>query len=138
MAQWPGCSPYCSQAEEGFQPCADTFSLFRRKEFYDIGVILPSWLPIVNKQYVAILEGTVTNNYTEGTEGPHMSYEDLPYTELRDKAFAVAKEHHDVGFFFDLYRHAPSMQDAQAEGGSLGDISGTIIDMIAAAEQTFE
>ncbi len=79
MAQWPGCSPYCTQAEEGFQPCADTFSLFRRKEFYDIGVILPSWLPIVNKQYVAILEGTVTNNYTEGTEGPHLSYEDLPF-----------------------------------------------------------
>lgn len=66
-----------------------------------------------------------------------MSYEDLPYTELRDKAFAVAKEHHDVGFFFDLYRHAPSLQDAQAEGGSLGDISGTIIDMVAAAEQAF-
>lgn len=66
-----------------------------------------------------------------------MSYEDLPYTELRDKAFALAHKKHDIGFFYDLYRHAPSLQDAQAEGGSLGDISGTILDMVSAAEQTF-
>lgn len=66
-----------------------------------------------------------------------MSYEDLPYTDLRDKAFDMAHQKHDIGFFYDLYRHAPSLQGAQSEGGSLGDISDTIIDMIAAAEQTF-
>lgn len=66
-----------------------------------------------------------------------MSYEDLPYLELRDKAFALARERHDVGFFYDIFRHAPAMQDSQAEGGSLGEISGTIIELFAAAEETF-
>ncbi|MBK7147429.1 MAG: hypothetical protein IPH78_01090 [Bacteroidetes bacterium] len=48
--------PISTQSEVGFEPCRDTFHLFKRQEFYDIGVILPSWLPIVDKHYVAIVE----------------------------------------------------------------------------------
>lgn len=66
-----------------------------------------------------------------------MSYEDLPYTELRDKAFALAEQRHDFGFFYDLYRHTQAMGAMASEGGSLGDISGTIIDMVTAARETF-
>lgn len=73
------CHPYCTLAEEGHDACRDTIAFFKRRETYDIGVILPSWPPIVSKNYLAVLEGRVTNNYSEGTEGPHMSYEDLPF-----------------------------------------------------------
>lgn len=63
--------------------------------------------------------------------------EDLPYDELRDRAFAVAEEHHDLGFFLDLFNHTPAMHDASDEGGSLGDISGSLIETVRAARQAF-
>ncbi len=66
-----------------------------------------------------------------------MDYEDLPYYELRDKAFNLAEKRHDVGFFVDLFNHTPAMQSASAEGGSLGDISGTIIELVRGARETF-
>ena len=66
-----------------------------------------------------------------------MDYEDLPYDELRDKAFDLAEKRHDVGFFVDLFNHTPAMQAASSEGGSLGDISGTIIELVRAARETF-
>lgn len=66
-----------------------------------------------------------------------MDYEDLPFTELRDKAFDCAEKRHDLGFFVDLFNHTPSMQAASAEGGSLGDISGTLIDLVTASREAF-
>lgn len=66
-----------------------------------------------------------------------MSYEDLPYNELRDKAFAVAEKRHDVSFFYDLFAHTPAMTAMADEGGSLGEISGSIIEMVRAARETF-
>lgn len=71
--------PISTQSEEGFEPCRDTFNLFKRKEFYDIGVILPSWLPIVNSNYIAVLEGTITYDRSTGAQGPYMCHEDLPF-----------------------------------------------------------
>ncbi len=72
-------NPYCTRSEEGFSPCTDTISFLKRHEFYDIGVILPSWLPIVDKNYVAIVEGRAGYNLVNGTHGPHISHEDLPF-----------------------------------------------------------
>ncbi|MGV1035422.1 MAG: hypothetical protein ACOYD0_00155 [Candidatus Nanopelagicales bacterium] len=66
-----------------------------------------------------------------------MDYEDLPYEELRDKAFDLAEKRHDVGFFYDLFRHTPAMQATSDEGGSLGDISGTLVELVAAARESF-
>ncbi|MBP7973306.1 MAG: hypothetical protein WBB44_01805 [Candidatus Nanopelagicales bacterium] len=66
-----------------------------------------------------------------------MDYEDLPYEELRDKAFDLAEKRHDVGFFYDLFRHTPAMQATADEGGSLGDISGTLVELVAAARESF-
>ena len=54
--------PYCTQSEVGFSPCQDTIKFFKRREFYDVGVILPSWLPIIDKTYVAVVEGRVLGN----------------------------------------------------------------------------
>ncbi len=80
LAQTPMAShPYSTQSEDGFNPCKDTISFLKHHEFYDIGVILPSWLPVVDKNYVAILEGRVTSNLVTGINGPHVSHEDLPF-----------------------------------------------------------
>lgn len=66
-----------------------------------------------------------------------MDYEDLPYDELRDKAFACAEKRHDVKFFYDLYRHTPAMNATADEGGSLGDIGGSILELVSAAKEAF-
>jgi hypothetical protein len=63
--------------------------------------------------------------------------EDLPYDELRDRAFAIAEERRDLGFFIDLFNHTPAMHDASDEGGSLGDISGSLVETVRAARQAF-
>lgn len=66
-----------------------------------------------------------------------MDYEDLPYEELRDRAFDLAEHRHDVGFFLDLFNHMPAMIDARSEGGDLGAIGGTILELVSAARQEF-
>jgi hypothetical protein len=63
--------------------------------------------------------------------------EDLPYDELRDRAFAIAEKRLDLGFFVDLFNHTPAMHDAADEGGSLGDISGSLVESVRAARQVF-
>ena len=63
--------------------------------------------------------------------------EDLPYVELRDRAFTIAEEHHDFGFFVDLFNHTPAMHNAADEGGSLGDIGGSFVESVRAARQVF-
>lgn len=70
--------PYSSQSE-CFSPCCDTINIFKHHQPYDIGVILPSWMPVINKNYVAVLEGKVAYRLTDGTSGPHISHEDLPF-----------------------------------------------------------
>lgn len=66
-----------------------------------------------------------------------MDYEDLPFAELRDRAFAVAKKRHDVGFFIDLFNHTPAMRATSTEGGDLGSISGTVWELAEAAQEAF-
>lgn len=63
--------------------------------------------------------------------------EDLPYDELRERAFAIAEKRLDLGFFVDLFNHTPAMHDASDEGGSLGDISGSFVESVRAARQVF-
>ncbi len=79
----------------------------------------------------------MSDSSTNESTADGTAFEDLPYEELRDKAFALAHQRHDLGFFYDLYKHAPSLNAAAAEGGSLGDLSGSIIDVVSAAEETF-
>ena len=52
--------------------------------------------------------------------------EDLPYNELRDRAFALAEANHDHAFFRDLRRHLPGESAISAEGGSLGDMGAVL------------
>jgi hypothetical protein len=64
-------------------------------------------------------------------------YEDLPFIELRDRAFDLARERHDLGFFIDLMSHTPAAAAMATEGGGLGDIGGSISDTILAAQEAF-
>jgi hypothetical protein len=63
--------------------------------------------------------------------------EDLPYDELRDRAFDLARERHDIGFFVDLMNHTPAAAAMATEGGGLGDIGGSISDVVLAAREIF-
>lgn len=63
--------------------------------------------------------------------------EDLPFDELRDRAFECARRRHDVGFFFDLMQHTPAAAQMATEGGSLGDIGGSISETLLAAQEIF-
>ncbi|MEZ5117905.1 MAG: hypothetical protein R2737_16710 [Candidatus Nanopelagicales bacterium] len=62
-------------------------------------------------------------------------YEDLPFPELRERAFKLAEKRHDLGFFVDLYSHMPGMVAMADEGGDLGAIGGSIIESIRAARE---
>lgn len=66
-----------------------------------------------------------------------IALEDLPYDELKRRALHVARENHDIGFILDLLTHTPAARAAADEGGSLGDFTGTVAEMVAAAEEVF-
>ena len=55
----------------------------------------------------------------------------LPTEELRQRAFAKARRHADVGFFWSLVRHLPHADDAESLDGSLGAVGATIDDAVA-------
>ena len=50
--------------------------------------------------------------------------EDLPFDELRQRAFHVAEHRLDLGFFVDVYSHMPGMVAIEGEGGDLGSTGG--------------
>ena len=66
-----------------------------------------------------------------------MPLEDLPFEELRHRAFHVAEHRLDLGFFVDVYSHLPGMVAIEGEGGDLGSTGGTIIESIKAVRQMF-
>jgi len=63
--------------------------------------------------------------------------EDLPFDELRHRAFHIAEKHVDIGFFTDLFSHMPGMVAIQGEGGDLGSIGGTFIETVRAVREMF-
>ena len=63
--------------------------------------------------------------------------EDLPFDELRHRAFKVAEHHADLGFFTDLFSHMPGMVAIEGEGGDLGAVGGTFIETVRAVRQMF-
>lgn len=71
--------PYSNQGDDACLPCRDTIIFFKQKAVYDVGLMLPSWLPVIDKNTVSILEGHVASNLADGTHGPHVAHEDLPF-----------------------------------------------------------
>lgn len=63
--------------------------------------------------------------------------EDLPFDELRHRAFHRAEKHMDIGFFTDLFSHMPGMVAIEGEGGDLGAVGGTFIETVRAVKQMY-
>ncbi|MFM8895413.1 MAG: hypothetical protein ACKOE2_08585 [Actinomycetales bacterium] len=74
---------------------------------------------------------------SEMTPAPDEAYEDLPFDELRHRAFRVAEHRLDLGFFTDLFSHMPGMVAIEGEGGDLGAVGGTIIETVRAVREMF-
>jgi hypothetical protein len=54
----------------------------------------------------------------------------LTTEELRKRAFQLARDHHDVRFFWDLFRHLPHADEAERVDGSTGSFGASIEDAI--------
>ncbi len=66
-----------------------------------------------------------------------MPLEDLPFDELRHKAFHIAEKRLDIGFFSDVFSHMPGMVAIEGEGGDLGAVGGTFIETVRAVKEMF-
>jgi hypothetical protein len=54
----------------------------------------------------------------------------LPTEELRERAFAKARQRRDLGFFWSLFTHVPHGGDDTSDGW-LGSVAATIDDAVA-------
>ncbi len=55
----------------------------------------------------------------------------LPTEQLRERAFAVARRHLDVGFFWSVLKHLPDADDAAELDGAPNSIGPTIEEAVA-------
>lgn len=56
--------------------------------------------------------------------------DELPTAELRDRAFARAREAHDLRFFWDLVKHLPAAAALSGEEASTGEITGSLSEVM--------
>lgn len=52
--------------------------------------------------------------------------DELSTQELRHRAFARARQRHDLGFFWDVVRHLPHAPEAEEVDGSLGSLGAAV------------
>ena len=57
--------------------------------------------------------------------------DDLSTEELRKRAFALARERHDLGFFWSVFKHLPHADDTEELDASLGAVGASIDDAVA-------
>jgi len=55
----------------------------------------------------------------------------LPTEELRERAFATARQHRDVGFFWSVLKHLPDSDEAAELDGAPNSIGPTIDEAVA-------
>ncbi len=91
----------------------------------------------MGKARIGLGASTTVCAMSDHTEHPDLAYEDWPYEDLRDEAFERARHHHDLQFFVDLMAHTPALTATADEGGSLGEIGGSLIETVEAARQVF-
>ncbi|MBV1853436.1 hypothetical protein [Catellatospora tritici] len=53
----------------------------------------------------------------------------LSTEQLRERAFARAREEHDLGFFWDLFRHLPTAPETEER--ELADIGAAVDDAVS-------
>lgn len=55
----------------------------------------------------------------------------LPTEELRERAFMLARERRDIGFFWSLLRHLPRADDVEGLDSDLAEVGATVDDAVA-------
>jgi hypothetical protein len=55
----------------------------------------------------------------------------LPTEELRERAFAKAREHRDLGFFWSVFKHLPDSDEAATLDGAPNTVGPTIEEAVA-------
>jgi hypothetical protein len=55
----------------------------------------------------------------------------LPTEDLRDRAFALARQHRDIGFFWSVVKHLPDSDEAAALDGAPNSIGPTVDEAVA-------
>jgi hypothetical protein len=55
----------------------------------------------------------------------------LPTEALRDRAFALARQHRDIGFFWSVFKHLPDSDEAAALDGAPNSIGPTVDEAVA-------
>ena len=70
------------------------------------------------------------------TTGSFAELDALPTEELRERAFAVARKHHDIKFFWTVSKHLPDSDDVGELDGAPNSI-GPIIDEYVALWREF-
>jgi hypothetical protein len=55
----------------------------------------------------------------------------LPTEELRERAFAQARHHHDIGFFWSVFKHLPDADEAAELDGAPNSIGPTVDEAVA-------
>ena len=55
----------------------------------------------------------------------------LPTDELRERAFAKAREHRDLGFFWSVFKHLPDSDEAASLDGAPNSVGPTVDEAVA-------
>ncbi len=55
----------------------------------------------------------------------------LSTEELRHRAFTLAAQRHDIGFFWSVFKHLPHADDVESLDASLGAVGASISDVVA-------
>jgi hypothetical protein len=55
----------------------------------------------------------------------------LPTEELRERAFATAREHRDIGFFWSVFKHLPDSDEAASLDGAPNSVGPTVDEAVA-------
>lgn len=55
----------------------------------------------------------------------------LPTEELRERAFAKAREHLDVSFFWSVFKHLPDADEASSLDGAPNSVGPTVDEAVA-------
>lgn len=63
--------------------------------------------------------------------------DELSTEELRRRAFALAEQRRDVGFFWDLVRHLPPSAAVAGEDASAGHVTASIAEAIELLRELF-
>jgi hypothetical protein len=68
---------------------------------------------------------------TDATAADASELDALPTEELRERAFARARQRHDIGFFWSIVKHLPHADDTESLDASLGAVGASVSDAIA-------